>query len=421
MAPYDIVSELGKVFGYLVFLVIGMGFGAVLEMSGFGDSRKLAAQFYFKDMTVLKVMFTGIVVAMTLIFLFSGLGWLEFDRLWVNPTYLWPGIIGGIIMGFGFIIGGFCPGTSIVALATLKVDGFFFAAGVAVGAFTFGETVSIFQGFHNDSFLGRFILPELLGLDTGIVVLLIVLMALVMFYWAEIGERIFGRRTPWKEIVLKPRHRGKIIAATALVVFALLVMLIGQPTVRDKWNRIEDTESRRLENREVYVHPGELLELMNDPLLYTRIFDVRDESDYNLFHLEDARLVSFDDLLDRNFIKKLKQSPANTVIVLTSNGEYRSTEAYKFLRAQQVLNVYILSGGLNHWLSIFPPEAAVARKNPAGKSEEAEELLFAFNRAVGDTIAQANPARGIHKETIKLEFERKVVIRKKKAITGGCG
>ena len=35
-------------------------------MSGFGNSRKLAAQFYFTDLTVLKVMFTAIVTAMVL-------------------------------------------------------------------------------------------------------------------------------------------------------------------------------------------------------------------------------------------------------------------------------------------------------------------------------------------------------------------
>ena len=118
---------------FLVFLIIGMGFGAVLEMAGFGDSRKLAAQFYFKDMTVLKVMFTGIVVACVLVFLSSSLGWLNYDKIWVNPTYLWPEIVGGLIMGVGFIIGGFCPGTSLVAASTLKLDGIVFVLGGLFG------------------------------------------------------------------------------------------------------------------------------------------------------------------------------------------------------------------------------------------------------------------------------------------------
>ena len=63
--------------------------------------------------------FTAIIVAMTLIFLTSSLGLLDYNLLWVPPTYLWPGIVGGLIMGVGFIIGGFCPGTSLVAMALL--------------------------------------------------------------------------------------------------------------------------------------------------------------------------------------------------------------------------------------------------------------------------------------------------------------
>ena len=224
MAPFDFVASVGKVIGYLVFLLVGMGFGAVLEMSGFGDSRKLAGQFYFKDMTVLKVMFTGIVVAMVLIFSFSSMELLDFSRVYVNPTYLFPGIIGGLIMGVGFIVGGFCPGTSIVALATLKVDGMLFAAGVACGAFLFGESLSVFQGFHNSTYMGRFMLPELLGIGTGPVVLLVVLMALAMFYWAEIGEKVFGEKKAWQEIPKIPGNKGKILASATLVFVALALV-----------------------------------------------------------------------------------------------------------------------------------------------------------------------------------------------------
>jgi hypothetical protein len=91
----------------LVYLAIGVGFGFALERAGFGNSRKLAAQFYLHDMTVLKVMFTAIIVAMVLVFWASALMRLDFGRVFVNPTYLWPGIIGGLLLGVGFIIGGY--------------------------------------------------------------------------------------------------------------------------------------------------------------------------------------------------------------------------------------------------------------------------------------------------------------------------
>ena len=109
MIPFPLALEplLGKAGMYLVFLAIGFGFGYVLESSGFNHSPTLAAQFYFKDLRVFKVFFTAIVTAMLMIFGAAAIGLLDYNLIWVNPTYLWSGIIGGLIMGVGFILGGF--------------------------------------------------------------------------------------------------------------------------------------------------------------------------------------------------------------------------------------------------------------------------------------------------------------------------
>lgn len=88
MAPFDVNALSGTVGYALVFGAVGFGFGAVLEMAGFGDTRKLAAQFYLTEMTVLKVMFTAIVVAAVLLALASGFGFLDMSRVFVNPTFL---------------------------------------------------------------------------------------------------------------------------------------------------------------------------------------------------------------------------------------------------------------------------------------------------------------------------------------------
>jgi uncharacterized protein len=421
MAPFDIIANLGKLLGYAVFLAIGFGFGAVLEMSGFGDSRKLAAQFYLKDMTVLKVMFTAIVVAMVLIFSFSSIGLLDFTRLYVNPTYLWPGIIGGLIMGLGFIIGGFCPGTSIVALATFKIDGFFFVAGAAFGVFLFGESLTLFQGFHNSSYLGRFILPELFDTSTGVIVLAVVIMALLMFYGAEIAEKLVGKKMSWKEARQTPKNGKKIFASAALVFIALFVLFSGQPTPMDKWNRIKDQEIKALENRDVFIHPGELLEIMNDPMLYSNILDIRNETDFNLFHLENARRITFDDIKDNAFIKQLLKLHNNTIVIVLSNNEQDATEAYKLLKGQKILNLYILSGGINNWLSHFPPGTEIAEKIALHDSNNQERLSFLFHKAVGSYTHAANPGLDHGKDEHKLSFKRKVKIQKKKVLSGGCG
>ena len=120
MAPFPLTlaTHLGHWGQYVVYLLIGVAFGFVLESAGFGNSLKLAGQFYFKELTVLKVMFGAIVTAMVLLFLSSAIGILDYNLVYVPETYLWPGIVGGVIMGVGFIIGGFCPGTSVVSTQT---------------------------------------------------------------------------------------------------------------------------------------------------------------------------------------------------------------------------------------------------------------------------------------------------------------
>jgi hypothetical protein len=194
MAPWD-VSAWGHSAEVAVHLALGFGFGFVLERAGFGNSRKLAAQFYFSDLTVLKVMFTAIVTAMVLLFWSVGVGLVDFEKVWVNPTYLWPGIVGGLVFGVGFLVGGYCPGTSLVAAATLKLDGLFFALGLLGGIFVFGRTLPLFEHFWLESgALGRVTLFGWLGVSPPVAVVGAVLMALGMFAGGEALERWMRRR-----------------------------------------------------------------------------------------------------------------------------------------------------------------------------------------------------------------------------------
>jgi hypothetical protein len=193
MGPWELNIEFGRIGAALVYLLIGFAFGFILESAGFGDGRRLAAQFYWRDLTVIKVILTAILVAMVLIFWSTALGWLDYDRVWVNPTYLWPGILGGLIMGLGFVLGGFCPGTSLVGASTLKLDAIWFVAGTAIGILGFGETVSLFNDFWHSSYLGRLTLQDWIGVPAGFVILGLVASGIVVFWLAErLRRRIYG-------------------------------------------------------------------------------------------------------------------------------------------------------------------------------------------------------------------------------------
>jgi hypothetical protein len=409
MAPFplSITTLFQKPGEILIYLVIGLAFGWVLEVSGFGNSRKLAAQFYFKELTVLKVMFTAIVVAMTLIFLASSLGLLDYNLVWVNPTYLWPGIVGGIIMGVGFIIGGFCPGTSLVAAATGKLDGVFFTLGALTGIFLFGETVGSFETFYNSSYLGRLTIQDWLGIPAGAVVLLVVLMALFMFWGSEQLERLVGKKD------LKQEPRLRYAGAGGLVMLAAAVFIIGQPTSADRWKRIAPEKEALLESRAVHVHPGELLATMHDHKVNLIMLDLRSEVDYNLFHIADAQRVDFDALPEMS--SNLLLMPANTAIILMSNDEAAATEAWKFLSTESIPNIYILEGGVNHWLATFAGEEAGVKPL---SNKKADAPGFTFPAALGASIpaAEPDPTHWTIDYTPRIELKNK-----KGGGGGGCG
>ncbi len=69
---------------------------------------------------------------------FSLFGWVDLNLIYVNPTYLTSAIVGGIIMGAGFIMGGYCPGTSFCGASIGKIDAMVFIGGLFIGVFIFG-------------------------------------------------------------------------------------------------------------------------------------------------------------------------------------------------------------------------------------------------------------------------------------------
>ncbi|MGA7305087.1 MAG: YeeE/YedE thiosulfate transporter family protein, partial [Rhodothermales bacterium] len=150
-APFYKFGAFGDEFSLVVAVIIGVLFGFFLERAGFGNGRKLAAQFYFRDMAVFKVMFSAIVTAMLGVFYLSWAGLLDIELVYVGTTYLYPQLLGGLLLGIGFILGGYCPGTSIVAVATGRLDAVMFAIGVFLGILGFGEAYPLFADFMNGS------------------------------------------------------------------------------------------------------------------------------------------------------------------------------------------------------------------------------------------------------------------------------
>ena len=194
-APFFKFEYFNSDVSLIIAFVIGIAFGIALEKGGFGRATILASQFYFTNMRVLKVMFTAIVTAMLGLYFLSVIGFVDLSLVYLTQTNLLPMAVGGLIAGFGFIIGGYCPGTSMVAVATGKLDAIVFVAGMIFGILVFGEMFPGIEEFFNSGFMGTVTLPSYFNLSYGLVVFLVVLMAVGAFTAAEWGEKKMAVKT----------------------------------------------------------------------------------------------------------------------------------------------------------------------------------------------------------------------------------
>ncbi len=194
MAPLFKYDLFGDEFSLIVAVLIGFAFGFFLERAGFGSARKLTAQFYLTDLAVFKVMFTAIVTAMLGAFYLSWMGFLDLSLVYLSTTYLAPQLLGGVLLGFGFVVGGYCPGTSVVGMATGRVDALVYGVGLMAGIVVFGEAYPYIEGFVYSTDMGAITLPQLFGVPYGLVMLVIVLIALLGFWAAPSIERYFRHK-----------------------------------------------------------------------------------------------------------------------------------------------------------------------------------------------------------------------------------
>jgi hypothetical protein len=193
-APFFKLGFFGDEASLLVAFVIGIGFGFFLERAGFGSAQKLVAQFYLTDLAVFKVMFTAIITAMLGVTYLAWIGFLDLSLVYLVPTYWGAQIMGGLLLGAGFVIGGYCPGTSVAAVATGRMDGLSYVLGILAGTVTFAVLFPHLRGLYLAGSAGARTLPQVLHLPYGLVVFGVVLMALGGFYGAGLLEARFGTK-----------------------------------------------------------------------------------------------------------------------------------------------------------------------------------------------------------------------------------
>lgn len=129
-------------------VLAGVLFGYVLEGAGFGSPRKLTAQFRLSDWAVFKVMFTAVIVAAVGLWLAEVSGLIGANAVYVPTLYFWAIALGGALIGVGFALGGYCPGTAAVGLGSGRVDAFVFILGMVAGTAVFAAVFGQLEAFY---------------------------------------------------------------------------------------------------------------------------------------------------------------------------------------------------------------------------------------------------------------------------------
>ncbi len=167
MLPLSSAIEFSVGAELAIAVALGAGFGFALERAGFGSARKLTAVFYFYDMAVVKVMFSAVVTTMVGLFVLSAIGTLDLSQLYVEPTNVTAQLLGGLLFGAGFVVGGYCPGTSMAAIATGRKDGMVFALGMLGGVWAYAEYTPQLDDWYKATAIGERTLPAVTGIGMG--------------------------------------------------------------------------------------------------------------------------------------------------------------------------------------------------------------------------------------------------------------
>lgn len=173
----------------LIAVLLGIGFGFALESSGFSSSRKIIGTFFAYDFVVLKVFFTAAIFASLGLLYLSYLGFVDFSTLYIQPTFMTSAIVGGIIMGIGFAMGGFCPGTSLCATAVGRIDGLVFFGGMFIGVFIFSELFPLFENMFYSGSQGAKMINTVFGISPELFTFFLILAAVGMFIGASWLEK----------------------------------------------------------------------------------------------------------------------------------------------------------------------------------------------------------------------------------------
>jgi 3-mercaptopyruvate sulfurtransferase SseA/uncharacterized membrane protein YedE/YeeE len=325
----------------LAALVIGFLFGLALERAGFGSSKRLAGVFYFRDMAVIKVMFTAVVTAMLGLLILVGLGLTSFDRIYLLPTVYGAQIVGGLVFGIGFVMAGWCPGTAAVGLASGKIDAAIYLVGAVAGSVLFNEIFTLVKPLYESGQSGVKYINDVFGLSMNAFAFCFACVAVACF-WAV--EYIEARR----------KTGGEYLGSFFLRAFSVVVIFVaasamllpsGKPALASPQGASEQGLMEVVQQGLDHIEPAELADriMASEPGLL--VVDIRTPDEFAAFSIRSSVNVSPSQI--EQYLLPFRNKGT---IVIYSNGMTHPAQVRDSLFRSGFENVYMLTDGLQGFI-----------------------------------------------------------------------
>jgi uncharacterized membrane protein YedE/YeeE len=376
MLPFESLVAEHREFGLIVAVLIGFFFGFALERAGFGRATKLAGQFYLHDMTVFKVMFSAIVTAMLGVVILSSIGVVDLRALSesaASTTYIWPMLAGGLLLGVGFIVSGYCPGTSAVAIASGNLDGLFAFTGVIAGSIIYSEAFPFVESFHNSGNLGHLFLYDLFGLSPEVVATMVVAMAIGCFFLVDKVERMFIEKRTGQvpETGSRMPRRFAVAVYSTAALLALIAMSLPASQSKAEPKRAASITSERLARR-----------TLDEPWTM-RIIDIRAREACAKARVPGSECVPKKDLSKLG----LKYSPSRQDVVLV---DARQTKEIPAAVSEYPGKVLVLQGGFDAWKKFALSKPEPLASTATSEQRDAYQFRAAYHQMLTG-VKQAPP------------------------------
>jgi thiosulfate/3-mercaptopyruvate sulfurtransferase len=323
--------------------IIGIAFGWCLEQAGFGSSRKLTGIFYFRDMAVLKVMFSAAITAM--------LGLLLLIKI-------------GLLFGIGFVIGGWCPGTATVGAVSGKFDALVFLLGAGIGSLVFSESFVVVEKYYLLGSAGLRLAYKDLGISYGEMALAVTLVGIIAFWIAEMIEARFDFS------LVADRTRGLWIFSFAAMIIAAGVSAMP---VRSSQAISLPTNFFAM-GADSIISPVDLAKEMLAGEKKIVCVDLRSEQEYQRWHIPGARNFPVESL-----IAALNRYRSYDRIVLYDDKMAQPFRVQVLLQLNSFKNTFVLDGGLKALFNqVLKPSALRAEPMSPGEKAEVEKWRSFF-------------------------------------------